>query len=108
MFLIKYWLYILVIYCLKPEALAPFWLLVGSHLLSEVGQYESSFTAIGFAWDPITTEVFDADELVKEFDNSLFVMTDLLQIQQRKTTCDEQSAIRGINETSVWQNKMKS
>lgn len=102
MFLIKYWLYILVIYCLKPAALALFWTLVGSHLLSadpgsesmyrvEVGQYESSFAANGFAWDRLTTEVFDADELVKEFDNSLFVMTDLLQVQQRKTTCDDPS-----------------
>ena len=58
----------------------------------EVGQLESSYEIRGFAWDSRTYEVYDADELVKEYDNALFVITNMQVTPQAKTTCSNPSA----------------
>ena len=96
-------IFVIVTHTLKPAAIALFWITVGANLLSttpgadsmykiEVGQLDSSYEIRGFAWDSHTYEVYDADELVKEYDNALFIITNMQVTPQAKTTCSDPSA----------------
>ena len=55
---------------------------------TEVGELaEISFEVKGFGWDSESFEVFYADQVVKEFDQSIFVMTHIEQRNQRQGRC---------------------
>ena len=61
---------------------------------TEVGELaEISFEVKGFVWDSESFEVFYADQVVKEFDQSIFVMTHIEQRKQRQGRCVDWNSI---------------